>query len=106
MAQTLFYVIIGIVILDFAFGRFLDYLNTTRWSDELPTELAGIYDATEYKKSQQYLKANHKFSMLTDGFSFLLLLAMLVFGGFALIDQWLRGFTENPICMTMIAIWC
>ena len=102
MAQTPFYLIIGIVILDFAFGRFLDYLNTTRWSDELPTELAGIYDATEYKKSQQYLKANHKFSMLTDGFSFLLLLAMLVFGGFALIDQWLRGFTENPIWMTLL----
>jgi len=102
MVQTLFYVIIGIVILDFAFGRFLDYLNTTRWSDELPHELAGIYDAAEYKKSQQYLRANHKFSMLTDGFSFLLLLAMLIFGGFALIDQWLRGFTENPIWMTIL----
>lgn len=102
MVQTLFYLIIGIVILDFAFGRFLDYLNTTRWSDELPTELAGIYDAAEYKKSQQYLRANHNFSMLTDGFSFLLLLAMLIFGGFALIDQWLRGFTENPIWMTIL----
>jgi STE24 endopeptidase len=102
MAQTPFYLIIGIVILDFAFGRFLEYLNTTRWSDELPTELAGIYDAAEYKKSQQYLKANHKFSMLTDGFSFLLLLAMLIFGGFALIDQWLRGFTENPIWMAIL----
>ena len=40
--------------------------------------------------------------MLTDGFSFLLLLAMLIFGGFALIDQWLRGFTENPIWMAIL----
>jgi STE24 endopeptidase len=102
MVETLFFIIIAIVVLDFAFGRFLDYLNTTRWSDELPHELSGIYNAAEYKKSQQYLKANHKFSMLTDGFSFLLLLIMLIFGGFALIDQWLRGFTENPIWMTIL----
>jgi len=102
MIQTLFYIIIAIVVLDFTFGRFLDFLNTTRWSDELPGELAGIYDAAEYKKSQQYLKANHKFSMLTESFSFLLLFVMLIFGGFAAIDQWLRGFTENPIWMTIL----
>jgi len=102
MIQTLFYIIIAIVVFDFAFERFLDYLNTTRWSDELPGELAGIYDAADYKKSQQYLKANHKFSMLTESFSFLLLFVMLIFGGFAAIDQWLRGFTENPIWMTIL----
>ena len=102
MVETLFYIIIAIVVFDFAFERFLDYLNTTRWSDQLPGELAGIYDAAEYKKSQQYLKANHKFSMLTESFSFLLLFVMLIFGGFAAIDQWLRGFTENPIWMTIL----
>jgi len=102
MVETLFYIIIAIVVFDFAFERFLDFLNTTRWSDQLPGELAGIYDAAEYKKSQQYLKANHKFSMLTESFSFLLLFVMLIFGGFAAIDQWLRGFTENPIWMTIL----
>ncbi len=102
MVETLFFIIIAIVVLDFAFERFLDYLNTTRWSDDLPAELAGIYDAAEYKKSQQYLKANHNFSKLTEGFSFLIMLAMLIFGGFAMIDQWVRGFTENPIWMTII----
>jgi STE24 endopeptidase len=102
MAQTFFIIIIGIVVLNFAFERFLDYLNTTRWSDILPEELSGIYDPTEYKKSQQYLKANHNFSMITDSFSFMVMLAMLIFGGFAIIDQWVRGITENPMWIAIL----
>jgi STE24 endopeptidase len=102
MAQTLFYIIVAIVVADFLFERLLDYLNTTRWSDRLPGELQGIYNADEYKKSQQYLKVNHKFGMLTSTVSFLALLAMLLFGGFAWLDETVRQWTTNPIWMTLL----
>jgi STE24 endopeptidase len=102
MAETLFYLILIIVVVDFLFERTLDFLNTTRWSDVLPEELKGIYDEEKYSKSQRYLKVNHKFGMLTATVSFLAILAMLLFDGFALVDSMVRNITGNPVWMAIL----
>jgi STE24 endopeptidase len=96
------YIIVGIIILDFILERILDYLNSTCWSDELPQELEGIYNADEYRKSQQYLKVNQRFSLLTGSLNFVLVLGMILLGGFALVDQWAHHFTHSPILMALI----
>ena len=101
-AETLLYIIIAIVVLDFAFERFLGFLNTTRWSDKLPEELKDIYDPKEYKRSQQYLRANYRFGLLTSTISFMAMLAMIIFGGFAWVDDMVRDFTTNPVWMTVL----
>ena len=51
MAQTVFYIIVGIIIFDYLLDRFLDYLNSTYYSNVLPKELQGIYDEEKYKKA-------------------------------------------------------
>jgi STE24 endopeptidase len=102
MEKIIFITILIIVIFDFVLERILDYLNTTRWSDDLPVELEGIYNSEKYRKSQQYLKANHKFSQLTESFNFILVMAMLVFGGFAFLDHFVRQYTTNPILMALL----
>ncbi len=100
--SLVFTIILNIVIADFAFERWLDYLNTTRWSDVLPVELKGIYDEKKYQESQQYQRVNHRFGMITSTVSFAALLAMLLWGGFAWLDAWLRQFTENPIWLALL----
>jgi STE24 endopeptidase len=102
MAHAIYLVILLIVILDFLLERFLDYLNGTRFSEELPKELEGIYNQENYSKSQKYLKANHRFSQLIESFNFILVLGMLVFGGFAFLDNFVRQYTVNPILMTLL----
>lgn len=102
MAETLFYIIIIITVLDFVVERTLDYLNTTRFSEQLPGEVEGIYNPDDYRKSQQYLKTNHKFGMLTSTISFVAIMAMLVFGGFAWVDGVVRIWTQNPVWMTIL----
>lgn len=102
MAQTILYIIVGIIVLDFVLERVLDYLNTTLWSNELPKELEGIYDADQYRKSQDYLRENERFSQLTEGLNFVLVLGMILLGGFALADQWARHFTSHPVAMALI----
>jgi STE24 endopeptidase len=102
MEKIIFGVILLIIILDFILERILDYLNKTRWSYELPPELVGIYDGDGYRKSQQYLKANHNFSQLTEGFNFILVMAMLLFGGFAFLDGTIRQLTVNPVMMALL----
>jgi STE24 endopeptidase len=100
--NTLFYIIIGIVLFDFIVDRLLDYLNLKSWSPELPKEAEGIYDVEKYRKSMEYYKVNDRFSMITSTFSLLLLLGMLLFNGFAWIDNYVRTITTNPIWMALL----
>jgi STE24 endopeptidase len=102
MEKVIFIIILVIVILDFFLERILDFLNRTFWSDDLPAELAGIYDDEKYRKSQLYLRTNHKFSQITESFNFILVLGMLLFGGFAFLDNYIRQFTTNPILMALL----
>ncbi|MEN8118185.1 MAG: M48 family metallopeptidase [Bacteroidota bacterium] len=102
MHEILFWIIIGIIILDFLFEKYLDYLNTTKWSDKLPDEVKGIYDEEKYKKQQAYQKENHRFGTLTSSFSIAVTLAMFVFYGFALVDGWAWNFTSSAIVASLL----
>jgi len=101
-AQNIFYLIIGILVFDFLVDKFLDYLNSKHYNDELPTELQDVYDAEEYKKSQAYKLTNNKFGNITSLFSILLTLGFLFFDGFKLVDDYARTFTDNNILIALI----
>jgi STE24 endopeptidase len=102
MEKMIFITILVIVVLDFILERVLDYLNSRYWSDDLPAELDGIYDGENYRKSQQYLRTNHKFSQFTEAFNFILVMGMLLLGGFAFLDNYIRQYTTNPILMALL----
>jgi STE24 endopeptidase len=102
MAETIFYIIIGILVFDYCIERLLEYLNSTLWSDELPHELEGIYDAEKYRKSQAYSRANTRFSIFTDTGSFIAILLMLLLGGFAFLDQQVTQLSESPILISLM----
>lgn len=102
MAHTLFIIILCIVIFNYLFGLLLTYLDSTLWSNVLPDELEGIYDAEKYRKSQDYEKANTKFGLLTGAVSFSAMILMLVLGGFAWVDEIVRNYTINPVWMALL----
>jgi STE24 endopeptidase len=99
---VLFYLILAILLLDFLLERFLEYLNTTQWSDILPDELIGIYNDEQYRKSQHYLKVKQKFSWITSSVSFLVIMAVLSSGTFVWLDNYLRTYTENRILLPIL----
>lgn len=99
---SIFWIIIGILVFDFILEQYLDYLNTTRWSEELPDEVKGIYDEEKYRKQQSYSKTNHRFGMLTSSFSFVLIILMFFFEGFALVNNWAFSISSNPIWSALI----
>ena len=99
---TIFWIIIAILLVDFIVERYLDYLNTTKWSDQLPDEVKGIYDEEKYRQQQAYSKVNHKFGMLTSSFGFILIMAMIFFQGFALVNNWALSISENPVWVALI----
>ncbi|PCH66621.1 MAG: peptidase M48 [Bacteroidetes bacterium] len=102
MVQTLFYIIIGILIFEYLLDRFLDYRNNQNWSAKLPEELDGIYDEESYQKSQKYDKANYNFSFWSSGLSLIVMLAMIIGGGFAIVDDYARSISENLIVISLV----
>ena len=100
--NTLFIIIVSIILFDFIFDKILDYLNLKNLSPILPEEAKGIYDEEKYRKSQEYYKVNHNFAMLISGISLVGLLLMLFLNGFAYVDSFVRNYTENSILMALV----
>lgn len=101
MSDIIFYSIIAFIIFNWMFGLFLDWLDSTLWSNELPEEVAGIYDAEKYRKSLDYEKITTRFSWISGTFSFVILLGMLLFNGFAFVDHIVREYTVHPILVSL-----
>ncbi len=100
--QSLFLLIVLFVIGEFLLERFLEYLNSTTWSELLPDELSGIYSEEKYRQSQNYHKSNQRLSFISSAISLIVLLTVFYLNGFALLDHWVRSFTENSIIMALL----
>lgn len=102
MANIILSIILAILIFNYILERVLDYLNSTLWTNKLPDELSDIYDSEKYQKSQEYEKVNQRFSTITDTLSFIVMVLMIVLGGFAFVDEFVRQYTVNPILMALM----
>ena len=68
MVETIFIIIIAIVVFDFMFNRLLDILNAGNRSSTIPNELQGIYDEEKYRKQQGSLDISGGFTFLSPYF--------------------------------------
>ena len=102
MENILFWIIVALVLFDFLFGKGLSLLNLKRMTPELPKELTGIYDKEKYARSQQYQKANIRFSFISDSFTLIVFLTVLFSGGFAWLDGWVKTVTENVYLQSLL----
>lgn len=100
--QTIFYIIIAIIIGNFILDKWLDALNAKHFNDALPNEISDVYDPQEYQKSQRYKKEKYRFALITSTLSIIATLVFFVFDGFALIDTWARSFSENTIVIALL----
>lgn len=102
MENTIFWIIIVIIVFDFLFEKFLDYLNIKNLKDELPIELKDVYESDKYKKSQQYERISTKFSLTTSLFSVFIILIMLIGGGFTFLDEFVREVSDSIYLKTLL----
>ncbi|PKA96882.1 STE24 endopeptidase [Flavobacteriaceae bacterium MAR_2009_75] len=100
--NTLFYIIVAILILQFVLETVLDYLNAKHYNDPIPNELNDVFDKTEYQKSQSYKKTTYRFGLITSTSSLLLTLIFLFFGGFEWIDGIARSITDSSILIALV----
>ncbi len=93
--------IILILSLDFLLERTLDILNRENWSATIPKELEGIYDEEKYAQSQAYEKDKNRIGLLSSILGFVITILMIVCGGFAWVDDFVRQYFSNPIALAL-----
>ena len=90
-AQFWFFIIISLVIFNYLFSNLLDYINHRNWKDEIPNELKDFYDKEKYKKAKNYALSKNKISLFSSSLSFLLVISLIVFNGYGIIDQFVSS---------------
>jgi len=103
-ANTLFYILIIIIVVEFIWESYLDFLNAKHYKNPIPKLLEGVFDESEYLKSQAYKKTNYRFSFWSALFSIVIVLGFFFVDGFAFIDNWIRSLTDNTIITSMLFI--
>ena len=89
--------ILAILVGHYLLEWIVESLNLGSASPALPQEFAGFYDAERYRKSQDYLKENTYFDLLTSGISTAALLIFIMLGGFNCLDRFGRSFGFGEI---------
>lgn len=97
MYNTVFVLLIAVLIFGYVLERILDKLNLDHTLPVLPDELAGIFDAEEYKKSQLYKRDNTRFSFFSSSLSFVVMLLLFIFGVFGWYDDLIDGVSKHYI---------
>ena len=102
LPENWLYLIIGIVFLDYLVDQTLDFLNVKHSKNKVPVALSDIYDPDEYARSQEYQKTKSRFGFITSAFSMILTLMLLSFGGFGILDEFLRNYIEDPVLLSLL----
>ena len=100
--ETVFFVIITILVVSFIIDQALDYLNAKHFNDPLPAELQDVFDQDEYKKSQRYKKERYKFGLLTSTISLVATLLFFLLDGFPFVDGLARSVSDNEIIVALV----
>lgn len=102
MYNTVFVLLISVLVFGYLLERILDKLNLDHTLPGLPAELEGIFDAEEYRKSQLYKRDNTRFSFVSSSFSFVVMLLLFLLGGFGWYDDLIGGLSGNYIIHVLI----
>ena len=102
MYNTVFVLLIGVLVFGYVLERILDRLNLSHTLPVLPEELADIFDPEEYKKSQLYKRDNTRFSFFTSSAGLVVMLLLFILGGFGWYDGLIAGITSHYIIHVLI----
>ena len=102
MYNIYFFLFVGFFILSFVWTQILSYLNRKRMSPVLPDELKGIYPPEKYAKQQEYQLIYSRFGLISGGFSFTLMLVILLFGFLGWFDNYLRDYTDHFLLLPLL----
>lgn len=95
-------IILLILVFGFIVESVLDYLNIRNWTDKVPTMVSDVYSEEKYRKAKLYAVANYRVGQIISIISFILILVVLLNGGFGWLDTRIRSITDSPVVLAII----
>ena len=103
-SETIFFIIVVFLCLDFVLERVLESLNSKHMSPVLPDSLKGIYDEKEYSRFQSYKLENGRLDSWSSGVGFVVMIVFLVAGGFGWYNSWVVSLTDSVVWQTILFV--
>ena len=100
-SESIFVLLIAVIIFNFIKDYFLDYLNSKNFENKIPSLISDVYDKEKYLKSQEYKKTQYVFSKYSKLYSLIIILAFFYLEGFLIIDNYSRELFESPILISL-----
>jgi len=97
-----FVIILVILIGSYLLNLVVETLNVRHVKTELPEEFEGYYDKAKYTESQEYLRVNTRFGIISDSILTPITIVFIVVGGFNYVDQFVRGVNLGSISTGLI----
>jgi STE24 endopeptidase len=98
----LYYLFIFLILFSFIVEIFLDFLNVRHRSRPIPDLLKDVYPPERYKIQQNYDVENTKFNLIQKSLGILLILGVIITGGFGWLHGWIMQFNFNSIVTTVL----
>ena len=103
-SETIFFIIVVFLCLDFVLERVLESLNAKHMSPVLPDSLKGIYEEKEYSRFQSYKRENGRLDSWSSGVGFVVMIVFLVAGGFGWYNSWVVSLTDSVVWQTILFV--
>jgi len=96
--------ILAALLVQYGLDLTAQFLNLRALEDEVPPPFEDVYDDDEYRRSQAYTRDNTRFDLIASTFDLGVLLAFWFAGGFASLDDLVRGWSLGPIATGLVYI--
>ena len=100
-SESVFILLIVVLILNFLKDVFLDYLNSKNFDNKIPKIISDVYNSEKYLKSQEYKKSQYEFSKYSKIYSLIVVLCFFYFDGFLILDTFCRELFDNSILISL-----
>lgn len=100
--QLILSLIVIIFLTSWILGRVLSWLDMRSHHTSVPEELEGQVDPEEYRRSHDYHLANYRMGWVESSLGMVLILFLLLSGGFGWLDGVLRQVTEHFILLPFL----
>ncbi|WP_372808976.1 M48 family metallopeptidase [Pontiella sp.] len=94
--------ILALLVFNWLLSLIVETLNLRHLRTEIPEEFRGTYDASNYAKSQRYLKDNTRFDQIQSAIMLPLTIAFILLGGFRWVNDIAQGISAHMILQGLV----
>jgi len=99
--SVIYNLVVIILIFGYVLDRMLSFLNRTTWKNKVPESLYDFYNEEKYQRAKAYNFSLSNLGLISESFSFAIILIFFLTGGFAWLNDLLEPLIKNKIVLTL-----